>query len=159
MFRFVIKPLRIEVCLLPVKSAAPVAACVAAVLRATPHTAPLCPSNVPIQSPVSPCRSIGFPSEQQYGTINHKHKTWQWMLQNHYDTEEATVLKCVNLKGIKIWNCNCAQFYLIPLYSICLFKVLCTYSEIVKVVEKWHLMINFRNFSSRYLSTDKSSKD
>ena len=44
------------------KSAAPVAALVAWGFKATPHTAPLWPSNVPIQSPVSPCRSIGFPS-------------------------------------------------------------------------------------------------
>ena len=45
-----------------VKSAAPVAALVAPLLRQAPQTAPLCPSNVPIQSPVSPWRSIGLPS-------------------------------------------------------------------------------------------------
>ena len=44
------------------KSAAPVAANVASLFSAAPHTAPLWPSNVPIQSPVSPCRNIGFPS-------------------------------------------------------------------------------------------------
>ena len=46
-----------------VKSAAPVAALLASLLRLAPHTAPLWPSKVPIQSPVSPWRSIGFPSE------------------------------------------------------------------------------------------------
>ena len=46
-----------------VKSAAPVAALLASLLRLAPHTAPLWPSNVPIQSPVSPWRSIGFPSD------------------------------------------------------------------------------------------------
>ena len=45
------------------KSAAPVAAFVASLFNVAPHTAPLWPSNVPIQSPVSPCRNIGFPSE------------------------------------------------------------------------------------------------
>ena len=45
-----------------VKSAAPVAAFVASLLRQAPHTAPLCPRNVPTQSPVSPCRNIGLPS-------------------------------------------------------------------------------------------------
>ena len=44
------------------KSAAPEAALVALELRSTPQTAPLWPSNVPTQSPVSPCRSIGLPS-------------------------------------------------------------------------------------------------
>merc|ERR1719361_2666588 len=38
------------------KSAAPVAALLASLLMSTPHTAPLWPSNVPIQSPVSPAR-------------------------------------------------------------------------------------------------------
>ena len=47
------------------KSAAPVAALVASLFSVAPHTAPLCPSNVPIQSPVSPCLSIGLPSENQ----------------------------------------------------------------------------------------------
>uniref|UniRef100_A0A6B0UE51 Putative secreted protein n=1 Tax=Ixodes ricinus TaxID=34613 RepID=A0A6B0UE51_IXORI len=47
-----------------VKSAAPVAALEASLLSATPHTAPLWPTNVPIQSPVSPCLSIGLPSLQ-----------------------------------------------------------------------------------------------
>ena len=45
------------------KSAAPVAARVASLFKVAPHTAPLWPSNVPIQSPVSPWRIIGFPSE------------------------------------------------------------------------------------------------
>ena len=53
------------------KSAAPVAALVASLLSVAPHTAPLWPSNVPIQSPVSPCRNIGFPSENIVGE-NHK---------------------------------------------------------------------------------------
>src|SRR6056300_756916 len=44
------------------KSADPVAARRAGLLRAAPHTAPLWPSKVPIQSPVSPWRSIGLPS-------------------------------------------------------------------------------------------------
>jgi hypothetical protein len=44
------------------KSADAVAACVAGVFRHALHTAPLWPSNVPIQSPVSPLRSIGLPS-------------------------------------------------------------------------------------------------
>ena len=52
------------------KSAAPVAAFVASLLRVAPQTAPLCPSNVPIQSPVSPCRSIGLPSETQHCEIS-----------------------------------------------------------------------------------------
>ena len=47
------------------KSAAAVPALDAVELRATPHTAPLWPSNVPIQSPVLPCRSIGFPSNRE----------------------------------------------------------------------------------------------
>lgn len=47
---------------IPEKSAAPDAAKVAFLLSATPQTAPLCPSNVPTQSPVSPCRNIGLPS-------------------------------------------------------------------------------------------------
>merc|ERR1719228_1931507 len=46
------------------KSAAPVAALVASLFTSTPHTAPLWPSNVPIQSPVSPCLNMGFPSLQ-----------------------------------------------------------------------------------------------
>lgn len=46
----------------PEKSAAPLAAKLAFCVKATPHTAPLCPSKVPIQSPVSPCRSMGLPS-------------------------------------------------------------------------------------------------
>ena len=38
----------------------PVATCVADLFNFADHTAPLCPSKVPIQSPVSPSRSIGF---------------------------------------------------------------------------------------------------
>ena len=45
-----------------VKSADPVAARVAGAFRQALHTAPLCPSNVPIQSPVVPLRSMGLPS-------------------------------------------------------------------------------------------------
>ena len=45
------------------KSALAVAACVAGAFRVAPHTHPLCPSNVPIQSPVSPLRIMGWPSE------------------------------------------------------------------------------------------------
>ena len=44
------------------KSAAPVAARVASLLSVALQTAPLCPSNVPTQSPVSPWRSMGLPS-------------------------------------------------------------------------------------------------
>jgi hypothetical protein len=44
------------------KSAEAVAAWSAGVSRHAAQTAPLCPSNVPIQSPVSPFRNIGFPS-------------------------------------------------------------------------------------------------
>jgi len=44
---------------LAVKSAAPVAASVAFSSSRAAHTAPLCPANVPIQSPVSPRRSMG----------------------------------------------------------------------------------------------------
>ena len=44
------------------KSALAVAACVAGAFRVAPHTHPLCPSNVPIQSPVSPLRIMGWPS-------------------------------------------------------------------------------------------------
>jgi hypothetical protein len=44
------------------KSALAVAPCVAGAFSVAPHTHPLCPSNVPIQSPVSPFRSIGWPS-------------------------------------------------------------------------------------------------
>lgn len=33
-----------------------------ALFNVAAHTAPLCPIKVPTQSPVSPCRSIGFPS-------------------------------------------------------------------------------------------------
>lgn len=47
------------------KSAAPVAAFVASWFKVALHTAPLCPSKVPIQSPVSPCRNMGFPSNQK----------------------------------------------------------------------------------------------
>ena len=47
-----------------VKSAAPVAAFVASPVKVALQTAPLCPSNVPIQSPVSPCRNIGLPSTE-----------------------------------------------------------------------------------------------
>ena len=46
-----------------VKSAEPDAARKALVSRQQLHTAPLCPSNVPIQSPVSPFLSIGLESE------------------------------------------------------------------------------------------------
>ena len=66
---------------LAVKSAAAVAARVARLFRATPHTAPLWPSKVPIQSPVSPCRSIGFPSTKTHNPLEkisvvykHKHR-------------------------------------------------------------------------------------
>jgi len=48
-----------------VKSAEPVAARKALVSKQQLHTAPLCPSNVPIQSPVSPFLSIGLESESQ----------------------------------------------------------------------------------------------
>ena len=44
------------------KSAEAVAACVAGALSVALHTQPLWPSNVPIQSPVSALRSIGWPS-------------------------------------------------------------------------------------------------
>ena len=44
------------------KSAEAVTARVASPLRLAPHTQPLCPSKVPIQSPDSPLRSIGLPS-------------------------------------------------------------------------------------------------
>mmetsp|Transcript_6580 Transcript_6580/g.16898 ORF Transcript_6580/g.16898 Transcript_6580/m.16898 type:complete len:210 (+) Transcript_6580:935-1564(+) len=44
------------------KSAAPVAQRRAALSMVAPHTAPLCPSNVPIQSPVIPFRRMGLPS-------------------------------------------------------------------------------------------------
>ena len=50
------------------KSADAVATCVAGVFRHALHTAPLWPSNVPIQSPVSPFRSIGLPSAVEPGT-------------------------------------------------------------------------------------------
>ena len=53
-----------------VKSAAPVAACVASLFKVALHTAPLCPSKVPIQSPVSPCRNIGFPSKCNDKTVS-----------------------------------------------------------------------------------------
>ena len=46
------------------KSAEHVAACVAGLLSAAPHTAPLCPSKVPIQSPVSAARSCAVLSWQ-----------------------------------------------------------------------------------------------
>ena len=46
-----------------VKSALPDAARDASGLSLVDHTAPLCPTNVPIQSPVH-SRSIGFPSLQ-----------------------------------------------------------------------------------------------
>lgn len=45
-----------------VKSADPVAALVAGQFKVAAQTAPLWPSNVPIQSPVSPCLNIGFAS-------------------------------------------------------------------------------------------------
>lgn len=47
-----------------VKSAAAVAALVASLFNVAPQTAPLWPKNVPIQSPVSPWRSIGLPSKK-----------------------------------------------------------------------------------------------
>ena len=46
------------------KSAEAVAAFVAGKFSFADHTAPLWPANVPIQSPVSPLRSIGFLSRQ-----------------------------------------------------------------------------------------------
>mmetsp|Transcript_14914 Transcript_14914/g.28966 ORF Transcript_14914/g.28966 Transcript_14914/m.28966 type:complete len:204 (+) Transcript_14914:1427-2038(+) len=46
------------------KSPPPVATRLASELKAALHTAPLCPSKVPIQSPLSPQRSIGFLSWQ-----------------------------------------------------------------------------------------------
>jgi len=55
-----------------VKSAAPVAAWVASLFNVAAQTAPLWPSNVPIQSPVSPCRSIGLPSTSKSG---HNHQS------------------------------------------------------------------------------------
>ena len=51
-----------EILTYAVKSAAPVAANVASLFKVAAQTAPLCPKNVPIQSPVSPWRNIGFPS-------------------------------------------------------------------------------------------------
>lgn len=48
------------------KSAAPVAARKAGLSSFADHTAPLCPSNVPTQSPVSPRRSIGLLSRHAY---------------------------------------------------------------------------------------------
>ena len=45
-----------------VKSADAVSASSAGLFSFAAHTAPLCPSKVPIQSPVSPFLSIGFPS-------------------------------------------------------------------------------------------------
>ena len=50
------------------KSAEAVAARKALVSKQQLHTAPLCPSNVPIQSPVSPFLSIGLESENQAKT-------------------------------------------------------------------------------------------
>ena len=50
------------------KSAEAVAARKALVSKQQLHTAPLCPSNVPIQSPVSPFLSIGLESEHQAKT-------------------------------------------------------------------------------------------
>lgn len=47
------------------KSAAAVAAFVASLFKVAPQTAPLWPKNVPIQSPVSPWRSIGLPSARE----------------------------------------------------------------------------------------------
>jgi hypothetical protein len=44
------------------KSAAPVTACVAGTFNEADQTAPLWPSKVPIQSPLSPSRIIGLPS-------------------------------------------------------------------------------------------------
>ncbi len=44
---------------LAVESADPVAARVAPPLSFADHTAPVCPSKVPIQSPVTPSRSMG----------------------------------------------------------------------------------------------------
>lgn len=64
------RPPKYQTAELPEKSAAPDAANVAFLLRATPHTAPLWPSNVPTQSPVSPCRSMGFPSRIEKTTTN-----------------------------------------------------------------------------------------
>ena len=55
------------------KSAAPVAALLASLLMSTPHTAPLCPSNVPIQSPVSPARNIGFPEMEFHHNWNSRY--------------------------------------------------------------------------------------
>ena len=48
-----------------VKSAEPDAARKAFVSKQQLHTAPLCPSNVPIQSPVSPFLSMGLESEHR----------------------------------------------------------------------------------------------
>mmetsp|Transcript_13900 Transcript_13900/g.38106 ORF Transcript_13900/g.38106 Transcript_13900/m.38106 type:complete len:230 (+) Transcript_13900:216-905(+) len=53
-----------------VKSADPVAARRAGVSRRADHTAPLCPSKVPIQSPVSPRRIIGL--ESKHAEIRNK---------------------------------------------------------------------------------------
>lgn len=55
-------------CTYAVKSAAAVAALVASLFNVAPQTAPLWPKNVPIQSPVSPCRSIGLPSRKHFKT-------------------------------------------------------------------------------------------
>lgn len=52
-----------------VKSAAPVAASVASCFNVALQTAPLCPSKVPIQSPVSPFRNMGLPSVQNENQI------------------------------------------------------------------------------------------
>lgn len=60
-----------------VKSAAPVAAFVASPVKVALQTAPLCPSNVPIQSPVSPCRNIGLPSTEITNNV-------QWNVYNNY---------------------------------------------------------------------------
>ena len=78
------------------KSAAPVAAFVASLLRVAPHTAPLCPSNVPIQSPVSPCRSIGLPS----GTNHLEYIIWNtspWQRPPWTETPPPVTDTCENI--------------------------------------------------------------
>lgn len=76
------------------KSAAPEAAREASLLMSTPHTQPLWPSNVPIQSPVSPCRNIGFPSVK-----NNKEK----------------IFKCSLVTNLKSWNRDIRGCFLKPL--------------------------------------------
>lgn len=96
--------------ILPEKSAAPDAANVAFLLSATPHTAPLWPSNVPTQSPVSPCRSIGLPSgkvQKNKKTIAiFEKKKWFIVRHCHKFNDGLSIVCCCFYYSLLVFNCG-----------------------------------------------------